>query len=468
MFLIQLIHLKSKGEKVMSRATKKIMSIVLVMMLLFSITACGKKDEPKTEKKEKSKTITGVLESFSGGIITMTSDEQEKNELKFEVKEAIIECKNMLVGDEIAVVYEGEINGTDTSNVKVKKVIDDGENTTKVQESIVGTMVDASMNTITIQSNDGKQYAFSTVGAKHTYKNGIKEGNWVRITYVGKIKGTDTSGVKVMEITDDDANIPPEQAKMVIQAVDETVYATAGVHIRASYTTDSAAIGSLAKGNSIQRTGVCANGWSRVNFQGADAFIYGDYLSATAPATTAAPAKTNGTTPKTPQQGDPASSEPVPEKTPPVPDVTTSTITGYVEDASMSVTTILVDKVVYSFQTGDAKHNYTNGIQRGNEITITYTGTLNGTDTSGVTVVSVSDTNANSIPTVTGKIINATMNTMTIRTTDNAELTFATDASTVNCANGIMLDSNVVVTIDLSAAMGTSNIFPATQIDDAK
>ncbi|MEG0107411.1 MAG: hypothetical protein RR705_00970, partial [Lachnospiraceae bacterium] len=88
----------------MSRATKKIMSIVLVMMLLFSITACGKKDEPKTEKKEKSKTITGVLESFSGGIITMTSDEQEKNELKFEVKEAIIECKNMLVGDEIAVV----------------------------------------------------------------------------------------------------------------------------------------------------------------------------------------------------------------------------------------------------------------------------------------------------------------------------------------------------------------------------
>lgn len=92
--------------------------------------------------------------------------------------------------------------------------------------------------------------------------------------------------------------------EMKIKAVNETVYATAGVHIRESYTTDSKVLGSLAKGASIQRTGVCENGWSRVQYESKDAYIYGEYLTTKKPEKDAPAAKTNGKPPATMQEGD--------------------------------------------------------------------------------------------------------------------------------------------------------------------
>ncbi|MEG1505831.1 MAG: hypothetical protein RR369_05800, partial [Lachnospiraceae bacterium] len=319
-------------------------------------------------------------------------------------------------------------------------------------------------------------------GAEQVYKNGILEGNWVTVTYVGDLKGTDTTGVKVIKIRDDDANvIAKEQKKMNIKAVDETVYATAGVYIRESYSTDSKIVGSLA-------TGVCDNGWSRVSYNGADAYVYGDYLTTTAPVTPQAPAKTNGDQPGTPQKGDSGSSQPTgsdgpTSQDPPATDdptnqdpptndnppvVEQNMITGIVEDAAMGSLTIVAEDQKLNFVIGDAQHNYKNGIQRGNEVNVTYTGTINGTDTSAVTVVSVDDKNGNSTPTVTGSVANATMNTVTITTEDGINISFSLENAKVNCTQGILVGNKVMVTIDMNAAVGTSNIFPATQFDDVQ
>ncbi|MEG0227306.1 MAG: SH3 domain-containing protein [Lachnospiraceae bacterium] len=468
---------------------KGVLLLVLALMVT-SLAACGKKETKKEVKTEKTNSMSGVLESFQGGTVKMKADEKDNPELTFEVKEAKIECKNMLAGDEIVVVYDGKITGTDTSKAKVKKVIDDGKNTAKaeVKEStIVGTVVNATMNALQIQTNDGTKYTFSTLGAEQVYKNGILEGNWVTVTYVGDLKGTDTTGVKVIKIRDDDANvIAKEQKKMNIKAVDETVYATAGVYIRESYSTDSKILGSLAQGTSIQRTGVCDNGWSRVSYNGADAYVYGDYLTTTAPVAPQAPAKTNGDQPGTPQKGDSGSSQPTgsdgpTSQDPPATDdptnqdpptndnppvVEQNMITGIVEDAAMGSLTIVDQKL--NFVIGDAQHNYKNGIQRGNEVNVTYTGTINGTDTSAVTVVSVDDKNGNSTPTVTGSVANATMNTVTITTEDGINISFSLENAKVNCAQGILVGNKVMVTIDMNAAVGTSNIFPATQFDDVQ
>ena len=71
--------------------------------------------------------------------------------------------------------------------------------------------------------------------------------------------------------------------------VNETVYATGTVNIRASYTADSDKLGSLSAGESVTRTGIAiegteAEGWSRVVlFDGTTAYISNNYLSTTKP-----------------------------------------------------------------------------------------------------------------------------------------------------------------------------------------
>ena len=71
--------------------------------------------------------------------------------------------------------------------------------------------------------------------------------------------------------------------------VNETVYATGTVNIRASYTADSDKLGSLSVGQSVTRTGTSiagteAEGWSRVELSdGSTAYISNKYLSTTKP-----------------------------------------------------------------------------------------------------------------------------------------------------------------------------------------
>lgn len=71
--------------------------------------------------------------------------------------------------------------------------------------------------------------------------------------------------------------------------VNETVYATGTVNIRASYTADSDKLGSLSAGESVTRTGTSiagteAEGWSRVELSdGTTAYISNKYLSTTKP-----------------------------------------------------------------------------------------------------------------------------------------------------------------------------------------
>ena len=162
-----------------------------------------------------------------------------------------------------------------TVNVTSVEEKEDEGKENKEEKEVVGTLVDASMNTITIRQNDGTELTFLSNNCEHNFKNGLREGNWIVVTYTGEIKGDNTQNVSVIKITDNDENkIEKTKKAMKIKAVDETVYATAGVHIRASYSTTSDVIGSLAGGASIRRTGVCDNGWSRVVYNNQDAYIY--------------------------------------------------------------------------------------------------------------------------------------------------------------------------------------------------
>lgn len=58
-----------------------------------------------------------------------------------------------------------------------------------------------------------------------------------------------------------------------------TMYATAAVNVRSAYSSDSAVIGGLAKGQGVEITGQTDNNWIRVKYNGQIGYVYADYLS---------------------------------------------------------------------------------------------------------------------------------------------------------------------------------------------
>lgn len=484
----------------------------IVLTCSFLLTGCKKeelkKEEPKKEVIVESEgQMNGVLVSFEGK--TLVTEEVGK-EYTFDVSSAEIGTRNMRTGDELVIYFEGKLEGTDTSKIKVTSVEDLGSNDHQTEKQAVGTLVNLTENTITIRQNDGTELLFNSNNCKHEFKNGIREGNWIVVTYVGEIKGTDTKNVAVVKITDNDSNtVKKEQKEMKIKAVNETVYTTAGVHIRESYTTDSKVLGSLAKGDSVLRTGVCENGWSRVQYQDKDAYIYGEYLTTNKPKEDAPAAKTNGEPPATMQVGNkpqpvqqsaesdkPAQQpeetaqqpeesgqqpeetekpEQQPEQTVQQPEETEKpeqqpeqTFTGNVLDVSMNTLTVAAGEQEYTFYIAAAEHEYANGIQTGNTVIVTYVGNLEDSENLIVTKVKDSDPNEAAKNAVyTGTIVDATMNTLTIQTEDGAVMTFIKEDAVDNLEE-ISYGQKVKITADMTASKAEENIFQAKQIDSAE
>lgn len=66
--------------------------------------------------------------------------------------------------------------------------------------TVTGVIQDATMNTVIIQTEDGRTLSFSTMDADKTNADGLLIGDTVVISYTGEIDGEDTSGVTVTAI----------------------------------------------------------------------------------------------------------------------------------------------------------------------------------------------------------------------------------------------------------------------------
>ena len=67
--------------------------------------------------------VKGQLRDFTGNQLTVKSNETL---YIFDVSQATLECEDgMITGDEVSVIYEGQLNDTDTTTVKALKVVDE-------------------------------------------------------------------------------------------------------------------------------------------------------------------------------------------------------------------------------------------------------------------------------------------------------------------------------------------------------
>ena len=155
--------------------------------------------------------MSGILQDFSGSTLTMSTSD---GTYVFDVSQASLECKDGVVtGDEISIIYEGQLTGTDTGSVRVLKVVDEYHPKSKLKDRTVrGKVLSLTPNTITIKKKSGSKVTYSITGTKQYYSSGIKKGVTVYLHFKGKVPetdsqdeaGSDTSHLKILSISDVD------------------------------------------------------------------------------------------------------------------------------------------------------------------------------------------------------------------------------------------------------------------------
>ncbi len=150
--------------------------------------------------------LRGTLIDFNGSQVSIQSEDQQ---YVFDVSQASLECaQGMITGDEISVIYEGQLGEADTSAVKALKVVDEYHKKSKLKDhTIQGTVLDLTLNTITIKSKKGLTVTFPSTGTKQYYQNGIKTGAGVYLHYKGKLAEDSSNKIpaghlKVLSISD--------------------------------------------------------------------------------------------------------------------------------------------------------------------------------------------------------------------------------------------------------------------------
>ena len=161
--------------------------------------------------------IKGTLQDFTGATLTISSQDQT---YVFDLSEATLECEDgMITGDEISVIYEGQLSSDDTSTVKALKVVDDFHKKNQLEiRKAYGEVQSLTPNTITIKNKKGKTATYPITGTEQYYQGGIHTGVWVYIYFKGKFASNEegqsttlnASHLKVISISDIDPLTLPE------------------------------------------------------------------------------------------------------------------------------------------------------------------------------------------------------------------------------------------------------------------
>ena len=159
--------------------------------------------------------LKGTLQDFNGTSLTVSSGE---NSYVFDVSQATLECQEgMITGDEISVIYEGQLSDTDTSMVKALKVVDEFHKKITLEDQVVhGQIQNLTPNTITLLFDDNHTATYPITGTQQYYQTGVKAGNPVYLHFKGTFPQSqdsvtlNASHLKVLSISDTEPYAPPQ------------------------------------------------------------------------------------------------------------------------------------------------------------------------------------------------------------------------------------------------------------------
>lgn len=215
---------------------KKFLILGVCLALGFSMTGCSLgslvdkyllKNEVEPENTEPDKPrvymdeLRGLLQDFTGNELTVKSDDKL---YIFDVSQATLECADgMITGDEISIIYEGQINATDTSSVKALKVVDEFHKKQKLKENVVsGQLQGLTANTVTLRDQNGNVATYPITGTEQYYQNGLYADAWIHLHFKGQYpdgengssSALNASHLKVLSVSDiEPMNVPAPAPK---------------------------------------------------------------------------------------------------------------------------------------------------------------------------------------------------------------------------------------------------------------
>lgn len=160
---------------------KNLFAVLLASLMLFSFAACSSETDSSSDTNQSN-------------VETVTTDEESGSD---STEETTDETDSETAADAT------DETGTDATGTTDETASDSAEETagTAEQQTITGTILDATMSTVTIQTEDGEELSFSIPDdADETEVDGMTVGDTLEITYTGTIDGTDTSDATVVKL----------------------------------------------------------------------------------------------------------------------------------------------------------------------------------------------------------------------------------------------------------------------------
>lgn len=206
---------------------KKKLLMITMLALALSATACSKKvdettaapettteapateaatEESSEEEDVEEDYMSGILTKFTDTILTIKNDD-DGAEKDYDISNAeVIHDFPLSVGDWVEVSFPAESTEDPVPAIQVSVMESVIESTT--DPTVEGTVADATMNTLTLTTDDGDSYTFTTSNAYVVGQEGILVDQKATVTYIGDVEDTDPNPLAVKIVMEDSYNTP--------------------------------------------------------------------------------------------------------------------------------------------------------------------------------------------------------------------------------------------------------------------
>ena len=192
---------------------KNLFAVLLASLMLFSFAACSSETDSSSDTNQSNvETVTTDEESGSDSTeeTTVETDSETAADATDETgTDATDETGSDETGSDASDETGSDETGSDQTDETGSNETGSATNTgvytgtadPAEEQTITGTILDATMSTVTIQTEDGEELSFSIPDdADETEVDGMTVGDTLEITYTGTIDGTDTSGATVVKL----------------------------------------------------------------------------------------------------------------------------------------------------------------------------------------------------------------------------------------------------------------------------
>ncbi len=175
---------------------KNLFAVLLASLMLFSFAACSSETDSSSDTNQSNvETVTTDEESGADSTEETTDETDSETDATDETGSDAADETGSDATDETG------SDATDETDSATNTGVYTGTADPAEEQTITGTILDATMSTVTIQTEDGEELSFSIPDdADESEVDGMTIGDQLQITYTGAIDGTDTSGATVVKL----------------------------------------------------------------------------------------------------------------------------------------------------------------------------------------------------------------------------------------------------------------------------